>query len=208
VTTALQFDLIDSLRDTVRLNANAGYSDTIILAPQRRLRAGSRYRFLLMKTAVRDMAGNPCKARDSTDTAAVAVFSVISADSLAVSLAGCAACPGADEKRKWQFIPLSGGKPFICMDSGGCFRFDSLPAARGFVGYFTDNNNNGRPDPGSLLPWIAPEPFIMFPDTIEARARWEIEGSAFSRPCGQCMPHRPAAAKQPAKQNDNKKKLR
>jgi hypothetical protein len=137
---------------------------------------------------------------------ATPLFSAIAADSLAVSFAGCVPCLGTDKKRKWQFLPFSGGNPALCADSNGCFRFDSLPSGKGAVGYFTDANDNGRPDKGSLVPWIAPEPSRIFPDTIEARARWEIEGVTFNKPCEQCRAHQAAAVSAPVKKTDIKKK--
>jgi hypothetical protein len=191
--------LIDTLRDTVRLTADTGYSDSIKLTPRRRLHPGSRYGLLLLGTSGKDMSGNALKTHDSTDTVGKPQFSTIATDSLAVSLKGCAPCLGKGTKRKWQFLPFSGGNPFMGKDSSGCFRFDSLPYGKGNIGYFIDENGNDRPDPGSLVPWVAPEAFFVFPDTVEARARWEIENVTFARPCGQCTAHKVAAApKEPA----------
>jgi hypothetical protein len=190
---------VDSLRDTVRLFADSGYADTVVLTPKRRLHPGSLYRFVLLKNDGRDMAGNPLKVRDSTDTVAVYKFTSIAVDSLAVSLKGCVPCLPPAPKRKWRFIPLAGGKETISPDSGGCFSFDSIPYGKGNIGYFIDENGNNRPDPGSLVPWIAPEASVVFQDTIEARARWEIEGVTFAKPCGQCGKHKPAAVAQPGK---------
>jgi len=197
--------LADSLHDTVRLGLDTGYADTTLLTPKRRLHPGSCYRLVLLTTNGLDMAGNPLKARDSTDTVAAFRFTVIAADSLAVSLSGCAPCLTPAPKRKWRFIPLSGGKETLCPDSGGCFRFDSIPYGKGNIGYFIDENGNNRPDAGSLVPWTAPEPSFVFPDTIEARARWEIEGVTFAGPCGQCAPHK-AAAVTPIKKNEGNNK--
>jgi hypothetical protein len=189
--------LADSLGDTVRLVADTAFADTVTLVPQRRLRPGSVYRLVLLKNSGSDMAGNPLKPRDSTDTVAAFRLTVIAADSLAVSLKGSAPCLPPSAKRKWRFIPFSGGKETVCPDSSGCFRFDSIPSGKGNIGYFIDENGNGRPDAGSLVPWIAPEPSIVFPDTIEARARWEMEDVTFVRPCGQCGKYQPAPAAPP-----------
>jgi hypothetical protein len=197
------FFITDTLRDTVFLSADTGYADTIVLTPQRRLHSGSRYRLVLLKTDGCDISGNLLKTSDSTDTVAAYKFMVIAADSLAVSLKGGAPCLPPALKRKWRFIPLAGGKEALCQDSSGCFWFDSIPYGKGNIGYFIDENGNNRPDPGSLIPWIAPEPSVVFPDTIEARARWEIEDVTFANPCGQCGIYRPAVLAQPGK-NDSK----
>jgi hypothetical protein len=188
--------LADSLRDTVRLGLDTGYADTTLLTPKRRLHPGSCYRLVLLTKNGCDIAGNLLKARDSTDTVAAFRFTVIAADSLAVSLSGCAPFPTPAPKRKWRFIPLSRGKETLCPDSGGCFRFNSIPYGKGNIGCFIDENGNNRPDAGSLVPWIAPEPSFVFPDTVEARARWEIEGVTFAGQCGKCAPHK-AASVQP-----------
>jgi hypothetical protein len=201
--------LTDPLRDTVELHGDTAYADTVRMTPRRRLHPGSRYRLLFLRSSAADMAGNLLKARDSTDTAGLYSVYTVASDSLAVSLSGCLSCPGKDPKRKWQFFPLSGGAPFISPDSSGCFRFDSLPYGKGFVGYFTDENNNNRPDKGSLSPWRPPEPFTVFADTIEARARWEVEGVTFSKACRQCSPH-PVVAQPSTKPTapDKKKEIK
>lgn len=185
--------LTDSLRDTVRLAADTGFADTVVLTPHRNLHPTDRYRLVLLKNNGCDLAGNPLKARDSTDTVAVLRYSVIAADSLAISLKGCSPCLAPEPKRKWRFIPFSGRKESICPDSGGCFGFDSIPYGKGNIGYFIDENNNNMQDPGSLVPWLAPEPSMVFPDTVEARARWEIEGVTVSKACTWCEKHRTAA---------------
>jgi uncharacterized protein (DUF2141 family) len=181
--------LADSLGDTVPLCTDTGFADTVILTPMRRLRAGCGYRLVLLTSDGHDIAGNPLRERDSTDTVTVLRLSVIAADSLALSLKGCASCLPAAAKRKWRFLPFSGGEETLCPDSAGCFSFSALPHGRGNIGFFIDENGNGRPDPGSLVPWLAPEASVVYPDTVEARARWEIEGVTFSKPCEPCAPH-------------------
>jgi hypothetical protein len=55
------------------------------------------------------------------------------------------------------------------------------------MGLFTDVNNDGLLTKGSLVPWIPPEPFLMFPDTVEARKNWDIEGVTFTGACEECV---------------------
>jgi uncharacterized protein (DUF2141 family) len=185
--------LIDSLRDTVTLKGSAEFTDTVKLTLPRRLRPENRYRLRLLCASGEDMSGNPLKPRDSTDTVAVLAVSTIAVDSIAISLKGCASCLSADPKRKWQFLPFSGSAPQPARDSAGCFRFDSLASGKGFIGYFTDENGNDVPDQGNLVPFRAPEPYHVLRDTIEARARWEIEGVSVPA-CSGCKPHAPAPA--------------
>jgi hypothetical protein len=66
--------LADSLRDTVMLVSDSGFADTVVMRTNRRLHAGSKYRLTLLRTDMRDIAGNYLKPRDSTDTVAVMLF--------------------------------------------------------------------------------------------------------------------------------------
>jgi hypothetical protein len=169
---------IDSLKDTVIFKSQNIFSDSTILTSSKRLKAGSKYRLSILKTMGNDISGNLLKQRDTTDTVTTIMFNVIETDSLCISMQGGAGtgCLNPNSNRKWLFKPLSRTTSYYCQDNGGTFKFDSIPGGKGLIGYFEDLNNNNTADPGSLVPWIAPEPLIMAPDTIEARARWEIEG--------------------------------
>ncbi len=182
--------LVDTMRGQIPLRSVPGFTDSVEFTPEHHLLPGMRYRLTLLQSSGRDLSGNMLKARDSAsgDTAATITFSTIEADSLATALRGCAPCLAREPRRVWRFLPLSGGTPAQSADSSGCFRFDSLPAGRGLIEYFTDINGNGSPDRGELYPFLAPEPFMVMPDTIEARARWEVDGVTFSKPCATCGP--------------------
>jgi hypothetical protein len=190
VTFPAQLVLSDSLNHATPLQTSEGFADTVLLTPESHLLPGMRYRLTLLRTSARDLTGNSLRPRDSasTDTAAAIIFSTIDPDSLATALRGCAPCLPGDPKRVWRFMPLSGAAPTISADSNGCFHFDSLPYGKGVIEYFTDINGNGKPDRGELFPFVAPEPFSVMPDTIEARARWEIDGVTFTKPCASCGP--------------------
>ncbi|MBN2038182.1 MAG: Ig-like domain-containing protein [Chitinispirillaceae bacterium] len=183
--------LTDTLGDSVPLIVPDGWADTVAMRPGRTLAAGGIYRLVLLSSSAKDLADLRLTPRDTTDTVLAPVFTVIQGDSLAISLKGCAACLDPDSFRTWQFMPLGGGPVSVTHDSGGCFAFDSIPAGRGFVSYFSDRNRNKKPDPGVLVPWRPPEPHFTMPDTIEARARWEIEGVALPHACTRCAKHRP-----------------
>jgi hypothetical protein len=187
--------LIDSLLDSVPLTVPDKWSDTVVLLPERKLAIGSRYRLELLSSSAKDLAGHGLKPRDTTDTVLVPVFTVIEGDSLAISLTGCVACLDPDTFRTWQFMPLGTGPVSVVRDSGGCFAFDSIPAGRGFIGYWSDRNRNKKPDQGALVPWRPPEPYVVMPDTVEARARWEIEGVELPHACDRCAKHRPKPRK-------------
>ncbi|HMA64055.1 MAG TPA: hypothetical protein VKO63_02610, partial [Chitinispirillaceae bacterium] len=178
--------LIDSTgKDTLFIKPSPGYSDTTFFPLKRRLQPDSKYKLVLMRNAGTDIAGNQFKAKDSTDTAAIIIFRTLHADSIAISLQGTASCLDKNVHRKWIFKPFNSVASYITKDSAGSFRFDSLQAGNGTLSYFDDYNENDKPDIGRLVPWYPSEAHFSAADTIEARARWEVEGVKIDM-CGQC----------------------
>jgi len=102
-------------------------------------------------------------------------LNTISEDSLCYRLQGGAACLSAEEKRKWVYRPRGRNETYITTGKAGTFSFDSIPASKGKLFWFVDDNNDNLLTPGRLIPWRAPERFLVVPDSIEARARWEID---------------------------------
>lgn len=178
--------LIDSTgKDTLYIKPSPGYSDTSFFPLKRRLQPDKKYILVLMRNAGTDIAGNKLKAKDSTDTAAIIMFKTIHADSIAISLQGSASCLDKKEHRKWIFKLFNNPASYITKDSAGSFRFDSLLAGKGILSYFDDYNENDKPDIGRLVPWFPSEAHFGAADTVEARARWEVEGVKIDM-CGQC----------------------
>lgn len=173
--------ITDTLGDTVPCTVTPGYRDTSILIPQHSLKMDALYKLILITMNGHDMSGNDLKAKDSVsgDTVAVIKFTTIHSDSVAVSISGDVQCvlPELPPEKRWMFEHF--GKNTRYVSKAGLdltFHFDSLPAGLGKISAFHDRNNNSQIDPGVLIPWKAPEPFVVFADTIEARARWEVEG--------------------------------
>ncbi len=100
------------------------------------------------------------------------------ADSLCIRLSGGAGCLRPDERRKWVYRPINrrDTTSFIVADSAGTFAFDSIPASKGTLLWFIDDNGDNQITPGRLSPWRSPERFFVIPDTVEAKARWVVEG--------------------------------
>ena len=103
------------------------------------------------------------------------VIKTLPADSLCYRLQGGAECLEPHPKRKWVYTPKGRDEKFTVADSSGTFSFDSIPASKGTLLWFIDDNDDDRLTKGMLAPWRAPERFFAVPDTIEAKARWEIE---------------------------------
>jgi hypothetical protein len=147
------------------------HSDTTRLVASRRLLPGRAYRISIPAAAVRSINGVA-----ATDSVTV-TFRTILADSIAYRLHGGADCLEPNDRRRWIFRPIGrgGGETFTVACEDGTFSFDSIPASRGTLIWFIDDNGDNRPTPGNLAPWRAPERFLILPDTVEAKARWEIE---------------------------------
>lgn len=167
----------DTLGDTVKTISSGSYSDTTTLIPLKQFREGDSYRAIILCSAGTDLYGNPLKAKDTiSDTAAIVTIQTISADSIASSLQGEAECLKSIKNVIWLFWPAGQTDYLTTPGTSGGFKFTSIPASKGRLGFFIDANSNKRPDMGRITPWISPEPYFISPDTIEARARWDIEG--------------------------------
>jgi hypothetical protein len=175
----------DSLGDSTAVTVTPGFGDTTYFSCAKSLVPDTKYTMKFPDSAFSDICGNR-----PHDTAGIKFgFRTMSDRELCFSLSGGIPCPAAasDSLRRWTFMPLGGQKLYLARDRGGQFRYDSIPAGRGLMGLFTDVNNDGLLTKGSLVPWIPPEPFRMFPDTVEARKNWDIEGVTFTGACEECV---------------------
>jgi len=185
---SLVWFVADSLGDTTVCTCESLFTDTTVFTLSRRLLPGRRYRLTITDTLFADMAGNAAH-----DTAAGFIqFTTVAEENLCFSLSGSSTCLSGDAARVWQFMPLGVKAVYSCPDNNAAFRFDSIPAGKGILGYFIDANGDGRPNEGRLFPWRPPEVVVTLPDTLEARARWDIEGIRVTG-CGACPPATPAA---------------
>jgi hypothetical protein len=182
----------DSLGDTVKLSLGMELGDSTICKPQRPLKPDRLYRLNLPNTLFEDISGN--HPRDT----AFGRYSIktISSENLCVSLSGGASCLSKDDRRKWLFLALGGNGQYLSGDSSGHFHFDSIPAGKGQIASFIDYDRDSKPTMGNLFPWVRPEPYRLFPDTIEARMRWDIEGVEVPA-CEVCAKKKTAAVAPP-----------
>ncbi len=172
VTLSSTGPVAQSQSDSVKLDFSAPVADCIELRPTRAFKCGQDYLVSITATDIADLCGNHPNP-DSTGKISVK-FSTAPEESLATSISGGPSGIHPDSKRIWLFAMFR-GDTISCNDKSGGFRFDSIPAGHGTISSFIDRNGNGRPDHGQLFPFVAPEPVIQFPDTIEARARWDVD---------------------------------
>jgi len=195
--------MVDSLGDSVAITMDTAFAETTFCSVRRALKPGARYRLRLPDTLFSDISGN--HPRDST----LGKYTVqtIAAENLCYSLSGGVQCSQKTDSLTWLFKPLNAVDCYVSKNNGGRFRFDSLPGGKGRIGRLVDFNGDGRPTPGGLVPWTKPEPYRLFPDTVEARARWDIEGIEIPA-CEPCEKKKipaasPADAQQPAPKKSN-----
>ena len=183
----------DTLGDTVVVSVVDGLllSDTTLLEVNRPLRPDRSYHLVLADTLFKDISGN--SPRDTLF--GKYTITAVSSENLCNSLSGRALCASNEPRRKWLFLPINGADRYLAGDSAGHFRFDSIPSGKGLIASFLDYNGDGRPTMGSLFPWVRPEPYRVFPDTVEARMRWDIEG--IEAPSCDVCPKKPAAVSPP-----------
>lgn len=164
--------------DTIAARVSQGYSDTATISPKSRLNPETVYSIVFPRSSVKDLSGNVLSFKDSTANADTVFFRTIQSDSIATSLSGALPCSTStqSEFRTWFYQPLNSTNKYFAKDNSGSFTFDSIPSGKGQIGYFIDKNNNMTTDKGRLYPWYSPEPYFFSSDTVEARARWDIEG--------------------------------
>ncbi|MFP4680219.1 MAG: Ig-like domain-containing protein [Chitinispirillaceae bacterium] len=165
----------DSTGDSVSLFSTNRYSDTTVLTPSRRLGPGKTYEISIPLRSIKDISGNNPVSPEAEDSSITVRLSTVAADSLCYLMQGGADCFSHNKQRKWMYQPFGRLEKYTVKDSAGHFTYDSLPAGKGFLSWFIDTNGDNRPTAGRLVPWKAPEPHVVVADTVEARARWEIE---------------------------------
>jgi hypothetical protein len=175
------FLIADTAGNSVECSCDTVFSDTTIFMLSEKLQPGRSYKLEFPDSSFTDVCGNiwidTSRHADSADTSGFTMrFNTVSEENLCFSLSGSSTCLDADDTRIWKFMPFGVKAAWECRDIGAAFRFDSIPAAKGLLGYFIDADGNGINTPGRLLPWKSPEVSVILPDTIEARARWDVEG--------------------------------
>jgi hypothetical protein len=190
---------LDTLKNKVDVFLSQGYGDTTTFTVGRALDPDMRYSITLPDSLFKDINGNIPR-----DTQGIVIkFSTIAEKDICFSLSGGASSLAPDSLRTWQFFPLGKPQSYLAKFGGAQFRFDSIPAGKGRIAFFTDRNRDKSATAGSLIPWIPPEQHMVLPDTIEARARWDVEGISLT--CETCRPKKKAQPVTPEPVQEKKK---
>ncbi len=174
---------LDSLGNKTDIAVSREFCDTTSLSVKQNLAPGTMFAVVMPDSFFVDGSGNSPK-----DTTGIVVnFKTMSDQDFCLSMSGSALCLKGDSLRTWQFLPF-GKKPYQTKDRGGAFRFDTIAAGKGKIAFFLDANLDGKPSQGCLMPWVPAEEYRIFPDTVEARARWDVEGISVPGACELCAP--------------------
>jgi hypothetical protein len=168
ISTFTEWYCNDTLNNKIKIEVSKGFCDTTYIFFEKSLLTNMRYSINFKDSMFKDICENFSKNFKIE-------FKTISEKDLCFSISGAKGCFLPNEKRIWEFIPFNRPDIFLSKDKSGLFYFDSIPKAKGRIGYFIDLNDNNKPDLGSLFPFNPPEEHIIFKDTIEARARWDVE---------------------------------
>lgn len=159
--------LFDSLGISVQIVWYQPQANAFFFTSQNPLRQGEWYRFRFPAEAVKDQAGNV-----SADSASL-MFRTYFVDSLGTVTGRLVGKPSG--KIFLEFREL--GSAWIKTESVADTSF-SIPLLSGkyFLSGFVDENGDRKREPGSLSPFVFPEPAFFYPDTVFVRTRFETEG--------------------------------
>ncbi len=158
--------------DTDSVDARVSIDSALFLdlTPAQPFEEGVRYRLRFNGKRLHDLSGNVF-----FDTTMVMPFSFYPVDSLGTfegDLTGAGAGPfivRALTLKKRQEVAT------VTMPGSGRFAIDRLPAGKYLLEVIRDADGSGAYSYGRFQPFQFAEPFILPPDTITIRARWQFE---------------------------------
>lgn len=146
-----------------------------LFAPARPLSSRSRHQGFILGSLLRDVAGLPLRA----DTVRV-IFSTMNCDTLS-SIAGTvldedSTATGPVVLCATQVRP-KGDRHELTLPEPGPYEFAHLLPGVYLLEAYRDQDANGRYSPGSTLPFVPSERFVVFSDSIQVRSRWPNVGN-------------------------------
>jgi len=140
-----------------------------------RLEWGKEYHIAVLRDRLGDLSGNILG-----DSAEVFTFATYDIDSLG-EISGTIAYTHDTDLTVVPYLIFHGvDGAFEYVQSIDNEHFKTrLPGGKYFLSGFLDKNENGRHDPGSLIPWYPAETYSIYPDTIRVRPRFETSDINF-----------------------------
>jgi uncharacterized protein (DUF2141 family) len=149
-------------------------ANVYLFKPKSLLSGNTRFRVSLPARQILDLAGN-LSPLDSVFTSA---FTTVNPETLGLVSGSLdledGATPFAASLILWQqaankvLYRLSLAEP-------GSFRFDGVLPGKYLLAAYLDSNRDGLFSLGNPRPFLPMEPFVVYPDTIPVRSRWETE---------------------------------
>lgn len=186
------FLVSDTSGDTTKLIAEEIYNNKITLKPAKDLVAGTEYTLFISDSHFCDLNGHPVIINEPIDTSDTTLsdslkelslkdkgeikFTTIAPGDICYSLSVVPLCSNIKhEETVLSFKYHDSPRELFAAYESGNFTFYNIPYGNGSINWFSDLNRNKKRDPGSLFPWKEPEFLYSFSDTVEARARWDVE---------------------------------
>lgn len=143
-----------------------------LIVPMPDVPAGGAYLLMLFGEFIKDAAGNALK-----DSLLSYNYIYLPEDSLG-KVTGSVAAPYERTRIHLAFRSISGRQqPFTKVLPGeGTFNLTAIPAGGWLVEGWMDRNRSDRFFAGMAVPFEPADPYVVHPDTVWVRARWESGG--------------------------------
>jgi hypothetical protein len=169
------FSLVDSNQVEVKGKGSWSAPNTFVFSPDSLLSANTRYQIKLSSWRVTDLLNNPA----AIDSSFVSGFVTLDPDETG-SVSGSVRLMEKQEQKNiiltlWP-LEKEGFPLDIILPKPGSFLFQRVLPGKYLLGGYVDLDGNKRLSPGYPKPISFSEPFVLYPDTIRVRSRWETEG--------------------------------
>jgi len=143
--------------------------NSLKMMPESKLSSKTAYKLVMNTSGWTDIAGNYFKDSLLTIpfiTADANSYGSITGEIKARSAVGQALVIGCLTEKKEETV-------MVASSESGQYEIEELLPGRYQFEIWEDLNQNGRWDPGRLMPFQTAEPYKFYPDWINVRARWE-----------------------------------
>ena len=174
-TVELAFSLSDSNQNDIQGEAEWANPTTLVYTPRSPFVGEMRYSIRIAGAKINDFSGNV----SAIDSSFAASFFTLNEGILGLVSGEV----GTAETAESMTIVLmlwrpEQGDPWydMVLTHPGPFLFEGVLPGKYFLAGYVDLNGDRRLSPGQPEPFSSSEPFVVHPDTIHVRSRWETEG--------------------------------